>query len=127
MGLLSGSVPAGSVFVDGISVGEVDHFILRDRRALSRDGIFVVVAAVELETGQVVAGPDIVTRGFVDVRDADDLLEGARERVRRVCEASARGLTDWDYLHRKIKDSLGPYLYELTGRRPMIMPLVMEV
>jgi ribonuclease J len=126
-GYINGSVPAGSVFVDGISVGEVDHFILRDRRALSRDGIFVVVAAVELETGKVVAGPDIVTRGFVDSRDADDLLDGARERVRRVCEASARGLTDWDFLHRKIKDSLGPYLYELTGRRPMIMPLVMEV
>jgi ribonuclease J len=126
-GYISGNVPAGSVFVDGISVGEVDHFILRDRRALSRDGIFVVVAAVELETGTVVAGPDIVTRGFVDVRDADDLLDGARERVRRVCETSARGLTDWDFLHRKIKDSLGPYLYELTGRRPMIMPLIMEV
>jgi ribonuclease J len=126
-GYISGNVPAGSVFVDGISVGEVDHFILRDRRALSRDGIFVVVAAVELETGRVVAGPDVVTRGFVDVRDAEDLLDGARERVRYVCETSARGLTDWDYLHRKIKDSLGPYLYELTGRRPMIMPLIMEV
>ena len=126
-GYISGNVPAGSVFVDGISVGEVDHVILRDRRLLSRDGIFVVVAAVELDTGQVVAGPDIITRGFVDVRDADALLEGARERVRRVCEASAHGLTDWAYLDRKIKDALGPYLYELTGRRPMIMPLVMEV
>jgi ribonuclease J len=126
-GRISGNVPAGSLFVDGISVGEVDHVILRDRRMLSRDGIFVVVAAVELDTGQVVAGPDIVTRGFVDVRDADDLLEGARERVRHVCETSAHGLTDWDYLHRKIKDALGPYLYELTGRRPMIMPLIMEV
>jgi ribonuclease J len=126
-GYINGHVPAGSVFVDGISVGEVDHVILRDRRLLSRDGIFVVVAAVELDTGQVVAGPDIITRGFVDVRDADALLEGARERVRRVCEASAHGLTDWAYLDRKIKDALGPYLYELTGRRPMIMPLVMEV
>ncbi|HEY7066020.1 MAG TPA: ribonuclease J, partial [Chloroflexota bacterium] len=126
-GYISGQVPAGSVFVDGISVGEVDHVILRDRRALSRDGIFVVVAAVELETGQVVGGPDIVTRGFVDVRDSGELLDAARERVRRVCEESARGLTDWSYLDRKIKDSLGPYLYELTGRRPMIMPLVMEV
>jgi ribonuclease J len=126
-GRISGSVPAGSVFVDGISVGEVDHVILRDRRLLSRDGIFVVVAAVELDTGQVVAGPDIVTRGFVDVREAGELLEGARERVRRVCEASAHGLTDWNYLHQKIKDALGPYLYELTGRRPMIMPLIMEV
>ncbi len=126
-GYISGSVPAGSVFVDGISVGEVDHVILRDRRLLSRDGIFVVVAAVELETGRVVAGPDIVTRGFVDPRDAADLLEGAKERVRRVCETSARGLSDWNYLHQKIKDALGPYLYELTGRRPMILPLVMEV
>src|SRR5262249_20060497 len=75
-GRISGHVPAGSLFVDGISVGEVDHVILRDRRMLSRDGIFVVVAAVELDTGQVVAGPDIVTRGFVDARDAEDLLEG---------------------------------------------------
>ncbi len=126
-GYVSGHVPAGSVFVDGISVGEVDHVILRDRRLLSRDGIFVIVAAVELDTGQVVAGPDIVTRGFVDPRDAGDLLEAAKDRVRNVCETSARGLTDWNYLHQKIKDSLGPYLYELTGRRPMIMPLIMEV
>jgi ribonuclease J len=126
-GQIAETVPSGSVFVDGISVGEVDHVILRDRRMLSRDGIFVVVASVASDTGQVVAGPDIVTRGFVDVREADDLLEGARERVRRVCEASARGLTDWSFLDRKIKDALGPYLYEMTGRRPMIMPLVMEV
>ncbi|HZU04661.1 MAG TPA: ribonuclease J [Chloroflexota bacterium] len=126
-GRIAGSVPAGAVFVDGISVGEVDHVILRDRQLLARDGIFVVVAAVELDTGRVVAGPDIITRGFVDVREASELLEGARERVRRLCERSARGLTDWSYLHQKIKDALGPYLYELTGRRPMILPLVMEV
>src|SRR5581483_6422243 len=75
------------------TVIEFDDVILRDRRLLSRDGIFVVVAAVETDTGQVVAGPDIVTRGFIDVREADDLLEGARERVRMVCESSARGLS----------------------------------
>jgi ribonuclease J len=126
-GQIVGHVPAGSVFVDGLSVGEVDHVILRDRRLLSRDGIFVVVAAVELDTGQVVAGPDIVTRGFVDARDSEELLEGARERIRRVCESSAHGLSDWNFLHQKIKAAVGPYLYELTGRRPMIMPLIMEV
>jgi ribonuclease J len=126
-GRIVGHVPAGSVFVDGISVGDVDHVILRDRRMLSRDGIFVIVAAVELDTGQVVGGPDIVTRGFVDARVSEDLLEGARERVRRVCESSARGLTDWNFLHQKIRDAIGPYLYELTGRRPMILPLIMEV
>lgn len=126
-GEIVGQVPAGSLFVDGISVGEVDHVILRDRRMLSRDGIFVVVAALELDTGRVVAGPDILTRGFVDVRDAGELLDGARERVRDVCETHALGLTDWGFLHQKIRDALGPYLYEMTGRRPMIMPLLMEV
>lgn len=126
-GAVVGQVPAGSLFVDGISVGEVDHVILRDRRMLSRDGIFVVVAALELETGRVVAGPDILTRGFIDPRDARDLLDGARERVRAVCEAHAHGLSDWSFLHQKIRDALGPYLYEMTGRRPMIMPLILEV
>jgi ribonuclease J len=126
-GRITGNVPAGSVFVDGISVGEVDHVILRDRRMLARDGIFVVVAGVESDTGQVVAGPDIITRGFVDVRDSGDLLEGAKERVRRVCEDSALGLSDWTYLDRKIRDTLGPFLFEATGRRPMILPLIMEV
>lgn len=126
-GEIVGQVPAGSLFVDGLSVGDVDHVILRDRRMLSRDGIFVVVAALELETGRVVAGPDILTRGYVDPRDAGELLEGARERVRTVCETHAQGLSDWNFLHAKIRDALAPYLYEQTGRRPMIMPLLMEV
>jgi ribonuclease J len=118
---------AGNVFVDGLSVGDVGQIVLRDRKVLSQDGILMAVMTVDKETGKPIAGPDIVTRGFVYMRDADELLSSARDRV----VASLSGLnghsSDWAFVKDKIKQTLSEFLYEKTRRRPMILPVVMEV
>lgn len=120
-------ISSGNVFVDGLSVGDVGQIVLRDRKVLSQDGILMVVLTVDKETGQPVAGPDIVSRGFVYMRDAEELLDSARERVL----ASFAGLnghaSDWSFVKDKIKHTLSEFLYEKTHRRPMIIPVVMEV
>ncbi len=120
-------ISSGNVFVDGLSVGDVGQIVLRDRKVLSQDGILMVVLTVDKETGQPVAGPDIVSRGFVYMRDAEELLDSARERVL----ASFAGLnghaSDWLFVKDKIKHTLSEFLYEKTHRRPMIIPVVMEV
>jgi ribonuclease J len=125
---LAGHTASGNVFVDGLSVGDVGQIVLRDRRALSQDGILIAVLTIDKETGQPVAGPDIVTRGFVYVRDSEELLAEARERVL----AALHGLhghasSDWSFVKDKIKYTLSEFLYEKTRRSPMILPVVMEV
>ncbi len=126
-GRVTGKVSSGNIFVDGLTVGEVDHVVVRDRQVLARDGILMVVVAVDRRTGQVVAGPDIVTRGFVPGRNGDDILEEAREVVRQALDHGSEVPADWEFAHRKVKESLGKFLYKKTQRRPMILPLVMEV
>lgn len=121
------TVPSGSIFVDGLGVGDVGHVVLRDRRTLAQDGICIAVATIDRETGELLAGPDIVSRGFVGGRDSGELFEGARERVRRAIASVSQGPAEWTYLNQKIRDTLSKYLYEQTGRRPMVLPLVMEV
>jgi ribonuclease J len=125
---LAGHTASGNVFVDGLSVGDVGQIVLRDRRALSQDGILIAVLTIDKETGQPIAGPDIVTRGFVYVRDSEELLADARECVLE----SVHGLpghnnADWSFVKDKIKHALSEFLYERTHRCPMILPVVMEV
>ena len=125
---LAGHTASGNVFVDGLSVGDVGQIVLRDRRALSQDGILIAVLTIDKETGQPIAGPDIVTRGFVYVRDSEELLADARECVLE----SVHGLpghnnSDWSFVKDKIKHTLSEFLYERTHRCPMILPVVMEV
>ena len=121
-------VTSGNVFVDGLSVGDVGQIVLRDRKVLSQDGILMVVLTVDKETGQPVAGPDIVSRGFVYMRDSEALLESARERVlAALTSLDKRGSSDWSFIKDKIKHTLSEFLYEKTHRRPMILPVVMEV
>ncbi|HMA36478.1 MAG TPA: ribonuclease J [Chloroflexia bacterium] len=128
-------VPAGEVFVDGLSVGEVGQVVLRDRQFLARDGMLIVVISVDKATGAVLAGPDIVTRGFVYAREAEELLERTKLRVRQTLDGHGNGrrnedhphLTEWSFLNRKIKDAVSEYLYEQTRRRPMVLPVVMEL
>lgn len=125
---LAGHTASGNVFVDGLSVGDVGQIVLRDRRALSQDGILIVVLTIDKETGQPIAGPDIVTRGFVYVRDSEELLTDARECVLE----SLHGLhghssSDWSFVKDKIRHTLSEFLYERTRRSPMILPVVMEV
>ncbi len=117
----------GNVFVDGLGVGDVGQIVLRDRQVLAQDGILMAVLTVDKETGQPLAGPDIISRGFVYMRDSEELLESAREQIL----ASFIGLnghaSDWSFVKDKIKHTLSEFLYEKTHRRPMILPVVMEV
>lgn len=127
---LTDHVSSGNVFVDGLSVGDVGQIVLRDRKVLSQDGILMVVLTMDRETGEPLAGPDIVSRGFVYMRDAEELLESARLRVLEALRGTnhnARSGSDWSFVKDKIKQTLGEYLYEQTHRRPMILPVVMEV
>ncbi len=117
----------GNVFVDGLGVGDIGQIVLRDRQVLAQDGILMVVLTVDKETGHPLAGPDIVSRGFVYVRDFEELLENARERVLESFIGLNGHASDWSFVKDKIRHTLSEYLYEKTHRRPMILPLVMEV
>ena len=124
----SGTVTSGQVFVDGLGVGDVGNIVLRDRKHLSKDGILTVVVTIEKGSGNVVAGPDIISRGCVYVRESEDLMDEAREIVKealRYCEEEH--LTEWSTIKGNIKDSLRDFLYERTKRKPMILPIIMEV
>ncbi|MEW8977322.1 MAG: ribonuclease J [Symbiobacterium sp.] len=123
-----GKVTSGQVLVDGLGVGDVGNIVLRDRRQLAQEGILVVVVAVDRETGIIVGGPDMVSRGFVYVRESEGLLEEAKERVRRtLAEQMDRNVPEWAVLKSSIRDVLSRYLYERTHRRPMILPIIVEV
>jgi len=123
----AGHTASGNVFVDGLSVGGVGQVVLRDRKVLSQDGILMAVLTVDKETGQPIAGPDIISRGFVYMRDAEELLESARERVLDSFIGLNGHASDWGFVKDKIKHTLSEFLYEKTRRRPMILPIVMEV
>ncbi len=126
--MVAGKVTAGKVLVDGLGVGDVGNIVLRDRRQLSQDGIMIVVVSINKETGEVVSGPDIVTRGFVYVRESEQLIENAKAKVKEAMEQCQRkNLTEWAVIKSQIRDKLGKHLYEKTGRRPMIMPIIMEI
>lgn len=125
---ISGKVTAGKILVDGFGVGDVGNIVLRDRKQLSQDGIMIVVVTINKEGGDVVAGPDIVTRGFVYVRESEELIEDARERVKEALDICAKkNITEWAVMKSQIRERLGKHLYEKTGRRPMILPIIMEV
>jgi ribonuclease J len=124
----SNRVTAGRILVDGLGVGDVGNIVLRDRKQLSQDGIIIVVVTINKDTGALVAGPDIVSRGFVYVRESERLIEDSKTKVREalaVCEQ--KNMKDWASIKSQVRDVLSKYLYEQTRRRPMIMPIIMEV
>ncbi len=122
------SIPAGKVLVDGLGVGDVGSIVLRDRKHLGQDGLIVVVVALDGATGEVVAGPDIVSRGFVYVRESEPLMEAARDSVLRALESCDRqGIHEWSVIKNTIKDELSKELYDKTRRSPMILPIITEV
>lgn len=124
----NGSVVAGQVFVDGLGVGDVGNIVLRDRKHLSQDGILTVVVTIERESGSVIAGPDIISRGFVYVRESEDLMGEAREVVKEALrECENKKITDWSTMKSLIKEDLRIFLYEKTKRKPMILPIIMEI
>src|SRR4029079_6250518 len=121
------AVPAGYMYVDGI-VGDISHGVLRDRRLLSREGVVVVIVTVDKVSGEIVTGPEIVTRGWVYAPEAEDLLEDAKAAVlASLREATDEGATDFDPLRRHARRSLGKFINERTKRRPAVIPVVMEV
>ena len=125
---VNGKVMAGKVLIDGLGVGDVGNIVLRDRRQLSQDGIMIVVVGVDSATHQILSGPDIVSRGFVYVREAEDLMVEAKGRVQDALDkCEERNHTEWSTLKVAIRDSLGRFLFEKTRRRPMIIPIIMEV
>lgn len=124
----NGSVISGQVFVDGLGVGDVGNIVLRDRKHLSQDGILTVVVTIEKESGSVIAGPDIISRGFVYVRESEDLMEQARDIVKSALnECEEKHITEWATIKSNIKEALRLFLYEKTKRKPMILPIIMEI
>ena len=125
---VTGKVPVGDILVDGLGVGDVGNIVLRDRQHLAEDGIMIVVLALDSYSNTLVSGPDIVSRGFVYVKESDELMEEARElMVKTVDNCLDRGISDWGKIKNSIKDSLGDYVWKKTKRRPMILPIILEV
>lgn len=121
-------VPAGYVYVDGLGIGDVGDVVLRDRRLLAGDGIVVCVVALDSQSGEVVAGPDVISRGFVHEDESADFLEEARAEIRESLEVLTEDeIRDWAQVRRVVRKSLGKFVWERTGRRPIVLPVVMEV
>ena len=126
--VVTGKVPVGTILVDGLGVGDVGNIVLRDRQHLAEDGILIVVLALDGVGNQLVAGPDIVSRGFVYVRESDELMDEARAIIEeRIENCLDRGISDWGKIKSVIKDSLGDFVWRKTKRRPMILPIIMDV
>lgn len=125
---VNGTVKSGQVLIDGLGIGDVGNIVLRDRKHLSEDGLMIVVVAMEKESGAVISGPDIISRGFVYVRESEDLMDGAREAVAAVLEeCEYKNNTSWNYIKNLIKEELKNYVWQKTKRSPMILPIIMEV
>ncbi|MDD4859567.1 MAG: ribonuclease J [Dehalococcoidales bacterium] len=124
---INGKIGSGNVYVDGLSVGDIDGVVLRNRRMLSKDGIVVVIITVNRQTGKVVGRPDIVTRGFVDTREFNDMIEQSRDVLAQTLDHGGARAADWTFLNTKVKDTLEKFYYQQTKRRPMILPFMVKV
>ena len=125
---VAGTVPSGEVLIDGLGIGDVGNVVLRDRKHLSQDGLLIVVLAVDHETGAVVSGPDIISRGFVYVRESDDLFEGARAAVSQALKAYPTIVSgDWNSVKSSIREALQRYVYSTLKRSPTILPIISEI
>jgi ribonuclease J len=126
-GCINGKVKVGNIFVDGLGVGDVGNIVIRDRQQLSQDGVLIVVVTLDKESKLVKSGPDLVSRGFVYVRDSEALMHGAQLKIKNVlhnCEVNH--ISSWTTIKVQIREALNQYLIEKTGRRPMILPIIME-
>jgi ribonuclease J len=127
-GSVAGRVTSGRVLVDGLGVGDVGNIVLRDRRQLSQDGLVIIVVTMNQENGEVVAGPDIISRGFVYVRESEELIEEAKEKVRSILKTcEVQQITEWAAIKSCVRETAGKFFYERTRRRPMILPIIMDV
>ena len=121
-------VACGGIFVDGLGVGDVGNVVLRDRKHLSEDGLVIIVATVDSKTGKVLAGPDLVSRGFVYVRENESLMDGAQSIVENALDRCVdEHVRDWNSVKTRVREALSSYIYRRTKRSPMILPILMEV
>ena len=124
----NGTVPAGKILVDGFGVGDVGNIVLRDRRHLAQDGLIVVVATVNTDEREIISGPDIISRGFVYVRESEELMEELRSiAVKALSDCLNRNVREWNELKTTVKDKLSKHIYTKTKRSPMILPVIMNV
>ncbi len=127
-GRMAGSVSAGRVLVDGFGVGDVGEVVIRDRQMLSEDGIVIIILAMDPDQNKILAGPEIITRGFVYVREAEDMIEGAKRELGKTIDRIGRQkIQEWSKIKSRIRDSANNYFYNHTGRKPMIMPIIIDI
>ena len=125
---VTGVVPNGSVLIDGLGIGDVGAVVLRDRKHLAEDGLLIVVMGLDHDLGTVVSGPDIISRGFVYVRESDELVDGAREAAMRAIDAFGPiDSTDWSRLKNDVRESVQRYIFDTIKRNPMILPIIVEI
>ena len=125
---LTGTVPSGRVLVDGLGVGDVGNIVLRDRQHLSQDGLIVIVLTMDSNTGEVIAGPDVISRGFVYVRESENLMDDVKSVVRHeIAKCEEKGIRDWSTIKSTVRENLRDYVFSKTKRNPMIIPIIMEV
>jgi ribonuclease J len=124
---INGKVASGHVYVDGLSVGDIGGVVLRTRKMLSRDGIVVVIIAVNQQTGKLAGTPDIVTRGFIDTREFSELMDESRQVLAKTLDHSGDRVSEWSFINTKVKDTLEKFYYDRTKRRPMILPFMVKV
>lgn len=124
----NGVVQSGRVLVDGLGVGDVGSIVLRDRKHLAEDGIIIAAMTIDTQSGDIVSGPDVISRGFIYVRENEELMHEARKIIdQAVYSTYSGGYADWSAVKMRIKDDLSKFLYERTKRRPMILPIIMEL
>ncbi len=125
---LTGTVPSGKILVDGLGVGDVGNIVLRDRQHLSQDGLIVIVLTMDQSTGEVVAGPDVISRGFVYVRESENLMDDVKQVIRdEISKCEEKHIREWSIIKSNLKDNLRDYIYQKTKRNPMILPIIMEI
>ncbi|MCM3739878.1 ribonuclease J1 [Oceanobacillus luteolus] len=125
---VAGKIPAGTIYIDGSGIGDIGNIVLRDRRILSEEGLVIVVVSINMKEFKIAAGPDIISRGFVYMRESEDLIKEAQELVtQHLTKVMERKTTQWSEIKNEITDTIAPFLYERTKRRPMVLPIIMEV
>jgi ribonuclease J len=122
-------IPTGYVFVDGLGVGDVGEVVLRDRQVMSKDGMFVILLVVEKATGKLMQQPEILSRGFIYMKGSEDLLNEVKHEVRKAVEGKgkAKAEANWSFIRSEVRDQVGEFLFQRTERRPMVLPVIIEV